>query len=681
VVTPGRYVLGAAALLIVCSSLGRAAWVVRRRYAPAWSGALARLAEVVIGFALLTAELEILGTVRLFRLAPVVIASVLIGLGTSRALAGGGAADASAARVSGGAVRGRLPSPAFPIAAGIAVLAVMAEWSGPTFSSFDFGIRGFDSVWYHLPWAASFAQTGQITSLRFTDVEYLTAFYPATAEMFHGAGIVLLSRDTLSPTFNLVWLGLVLLAAYCVGRPRGLGWLAMTGAAVACAVPMFVFSQAGSAANDIVGSFFVLAAAALFSGADEDAAFALVLGGIAAGLAIGTKLSMVIPALALTGGVVVLQRRRSWLWLGPLAVAASFWYVRNLIAVGNPFPFVGLPGLATPAAPLQAHTGFSVAHYLFNGHAWSASFQPGFASGLGGWWWAILALALLGPVLALLPGSDARLRVLALVALASIVGYLITPETAAGPAGHPLGFAFNLRYGAPALILSVTLVPLAPALRGERAGYVLLAVFGAVLVATLIQARLWPARQLAGVFAVLGFAALAFAVSRRSGLAAIGAAALIVVIAGYPLQRHYLHRRYAYQPGVSSLARTWAIFRGVHDARVGVVGTFGGFFSYPYFGLDISNPVDYVAARGPHGSLEPITSCPAWRRAVNAGHYRYLVTTPARDPWHPKPLRPSPEMGWTAGDPAAHLIYARRATGQPIAVFALAGPLNPAGCR
>ena len=243
----------------------------------------------------------------------------------------------------------------------------------------------------------------------------------------------------------------------------------MTGAAVGCAVPMFVGSQAGSAANDIVGIFFVLAAAALFFNAEPDTALPLVLGGVAAGLAIGTKLSMVVPAVALTLGAVVLTRRRSWLWVGPLVVAGGFWYLRNLIVVGNPFPFVSLPGLATPAAPLQAHTGFSVAHYLFNGHAWSAYFQPGFASGLGGWWWAVLALMLLGPVLALLPGADARLRVLGLVALASIVGYLITPETAAGPAGQPLGFAFNLRYGAPALMLSLTVLPLAPLLRDERA--------------------------------------------------------------------------------------------------------------------------------------------------------------------------------------------------------------------
>ena len=229
------------------------------------------------------------------------IGSVLIGLGTTGALAGGGAADARAARVSGAAVRRRPASTAFAVLGGICVLAVLAEWAGPTFSSYDFGIRSFDSIWYHLPWAASFAQTGQITGLRFTDVEYLTAFYPATAEMFHGAGIVLLSRDTLSPIFNLAWLGLLLLAAYCLGRPRGLGWLTMTGAAVACSVPMFVGSQSGSAANDIVGVFFVLAAAVFFN-AEDDTAFPLVLGGVAAGLAIATKLSMVIPALALTVG-------------------------------------------------------------------------------------------------------------------------------------------------------------------------------------------------------------------------------------------------------------------------------------------------------------------------------------------------------------------------------------------
>ena len=98
---------------------------------------------------------------------------------------------------------------------------VPAEWTAPALQSYDVGVRTFDSLWYHLPWAASFAQTGHIAPLRFTDVEYLTAFYPATAEMLHGLGIVLLGHDTLSPALNLLWLVLALVAAWCIGGAAG----------------------------------------------------------------------------------------------------------------------------------------------------------------------------------------------------------------------------------------------------------------------------------------------------------------------------------------------------------------------------------------------------------------------------------------------------------------------------
>jgi hypothetical protein len=66
---------------------------------------------------------------------------------------------------------------------------------------------------------------------------------------------------------------------------------------------------------------------------------------------------------------------------------------------------------------------------------------------------------------------------------------------------------------------------------------------------------------------------------------------------------------------------------------------------------------------------------------VNAGHFRYVVTTPGRDFWEPKLLVPSPEGRWTTSDPNARLIYSRRALGQEIAVFELRGPLDPNGCR
>ena len=57
-----------------------------------------------------------------------------------------------------------------------------------------------------------------------------------------------------------------------------------------------------------------------------------------------------------------------------------------------------------------------------------------------------------------------------------------------------------------------------------------------------------------------------------------------------------------------------------------------------------------------------------------------MVTTPARDPWHPSVLSPSPETRWTATDPAATPVFSERALGQPIVVFRLSGPLDVARC-
>src|SRR5581483_53344 len=207
------------------------------------------------------------------------------------------------------------------------------------------------------------------------------------------------------------------------------------------------------------------------------------------------------------------------------------------------------------------------------------------------------------------------------------------------------------------------------------------AILGLLLVAMLASGQLWPARQLLGAIGIGAAVLLAGAAARYGATRTIAVAGLLlIVVGGYFWQRRYLDRRYAFQPGVSFLSHVWAGFRNIHHARVGLVGTYGGFFSYPLYGLDDSNRVQYVGRRGAHGSFSPITTCRDWRSALNAGHYEYVVTTPARDPWKPKQLSPSPEGHWTATDPAARLVYSRRAQEQPIAVYALSGPLDPTAC-
>jgi hypothetical protein len=269
---------------------------------------------------------------------------------------------------------------------------------------------------------------------------------------------------------------------------------------------------------------------------------------------------------------------------------------------------------------------------------------------------------------------------LGFAALFSLAAYLITPETAAGPAGDPLGFAFNLRYLAPALALCLSVAPLAPPLaETPPARLATVAGLAVILTATLAEPKLWPGAHTVGAIAI-GAAAIALIALTRVPVAVVAAAILALVIAGYPLQKHYLRDRYTYHPGVSYLAPIWAQFRTIHNARVGIVGTFGGFFSYPLDGLDDSNRVLYVAQRGPHGSFTPITTCARWRAQLNSDHLNYIITTPARDPWHPRKLQPSPEDQWTASDPAAQAVYRELATGQPIVVYRIRGPFNPANC-
>ena len=144
-----RYALGVLSLVLICGSLLLGAGALLRRYLDGWSGALASLAQSLIAVAMLVGILEVLGAVGLFRLVPIVLACVAVGVGTavrSRPVASRGAPEETDARTR--------------VLATVAVLAaatVAAEWASPTLQAYDLGIHTFDSLWYHLPWAAGFA--------------------------------------------------------------------------------------------------------------------------------------------------------------------------------------------------------------------------------------------------------------------------------------------------------------------------------------------------------------------------------------------------------------------------------------------------------------------------------------------------------------------------------------------
>ena len=50
-------------------------------------------------------------------------------------------------------------------------------------------MTGFDSTWYHGPFAAGFLQSGDTWDLHFIAPQFLAWFYPANAELFHAVGM------------------------------------------------------------------------------------------------------------------------------------------------------------------------------------------------------------------------------------------------------------------------------------------------------------------------------------------------------------------------------------------------------------------------------------------------------------------------------------------------------------
>src|SRR3954471_23951213 len=78
-----QYLLGATELAVIAASLGLGAYHLRALLVPAWTGALARLAEVVIGISMLVLVSELLGVLSLFEEVPLLIGYIAAGLGTT----------------------------------------------------------------------------------------------------------------------------------------------------------------------------------------------------------------------------------------------------------------------------------------------------------------------------------------------------------------------------------------------------------------------------------------------------------------------------------------------------------------------------------------------------------------------------------------------------------------------
>jgi hypothetical protein len=698
--------LGLVLLAIALGPVVAGAYRLRARLLPGWSGAEARVAESVVAISLVVVALEAVGVAGALGRASAVAATAAAGLLAWWA-AGRLPARAAHEPSTPPPSPSRFDRPARVLAVA-AVAAVSAAWLARVIFAYRHGMETVDTLWYHLPVAARFLETGSVLDLHYLDTDGATAFYPSNGPLLHALALAALDEDALSPLINLGWLALALTAGWAIGKPFGRAPHCLLAVAAVVGTPALVATQPGGAYNDTMCLALGLAAVALLVRGQARLP-ASALAAMATGLALGTKFTMIAPAgLLAIGAIVAVPRgsrlRTTGVWAAAFLLLGGVWYVRNAIEAGNPLPSldVELGPLSLPAAEVSTPT-FTIAEYLGDGRVWRDFFIPGLRQALGLGWWALLALAAAGALLAAARGRPAAVRVAAAVAVLGAVAYVVTPQFL-GAAGAPVWFVYNVRYAAVPLCIGLVLLPLVPRLTASpRLDAAWLCAIGLAIAVTQVDPAIWPtglpgrrfdapvgggpaiaalALTAAGVAAFAaalrwrrGGGRLGSVAGRRRALAVATAAALAVGL-WLPVAGSYASRRNGDTAPLPAVYR-WGL--DLSDQRIGIVGFV---MQYPLYGRDLSNHVQYLTAPLPNAGAGAISSCRAWRRTVDEGRYDWLVLAPGGFGVITDENVP-PEIAWTRSSPAARLALAEPApngAGDLAQVYRIDGHLDPRTC-
>jgi hypothetical protein len=676
---PGAYLAGSVSFLALLAVLAGGAWRLRIALLPHWSGPWARLAEAIIAIAAVMAVAQVLGTFGAFSRGWLAAGSLLVSI--SMGAAGGMIRVSSlGTRLAASANNEEAPSdwPApksrlqlFGVVGGAGLVA--AQWATHIADAYSRGMTHPDTLWYHASYAGYLLQTHDFTGLPDrTDV--IQAYYPLNATVVHALVDLPFRADIVSPLVNIGWAVLALLAAFCIGTRARAGQLAVLGTLVVLGLPMLGGTQPGQASNDVaVGALLLASVGVLLRG--RLAVAPTTLAGVAAGLAIGTKLTALGPVAALSLGVVVLAIRArrpapALGWCATLLVFGSYWYMRNWIIVHNPLPWFDLELGPLSLPKTVSEQGGSLVDNFTNGELWRELYFPGLSNALGRVWPVVIAAMLAIAVLLLVRRRAGLERVVGAVILVGFVTYSLTPSS-----GGP-NFAFNLRYLSPVLFLAFAALPLG--ITGmhdswRRGAWILL--LGLVILNATVQhherIEAWPSEYvlvavLTGIGVIVAAVLLVrwrdYLVRQRVIMVTSAVAVAVIVAVGWPVQRHFLRHRYvdANLPidGIDTA------LRDVHDSDVIVFGTVE---TYPMLGLDLSNRV--VVGQGP--STDPDRDpCRQWAD-VREGHYRYVVLTQLG-----ALIRVSPPEDWFADDPAATELVRKGNN----ALYRIDGPLHPPTC-
>lgn len=594
------------------------------------------------------------------------------------------------------------------------------RWPFPTFWTIVFGavavalfvmnvgrpsVNG-DALIYHYPMVAGWVQDASLNHPRGFLVGEFQWWYPSNTELLHTWAVLWFRTDFLVSLVSWLFFGLLMGSVYALAAEIGTRMrqaAIVTVAAVSTPIVFFVGVRL-SGVDTAVTAFMLLAV--LFAlrwwrtgrllcfgdaGPPGEATLTmrvrdLVLSGLAAGLALGSKYT----AVPFVGAMVVVflvclfvsavRHRSAWRRLVaplvalalPAIVAGIYWYVRNLVLAGNPlYPqgFLGLPdgfelsGL-TGSQAILSHTVWDV---LLPANRYLAIAWLG-VLGLTGVLVPVAVVA--NPVWLLrlrrrLEDWGPRFVVAAVLPIMLLVLYMSTPDSAKGPVAYPILFVEKIRYGlTPYTLLLVGLGFLLARRSARLANWV----FGSVAVAHVLyivvgyalgtgsQENLIPSQGvLQGTVVGLLFVAVAAGgvwLHRRGRLRVadstlrklIAAGAVLFFAAGLVASWVFTHQaRYAHSGSLSELAYTEA---DSWPAGTGIAYTSNVFNDYPLFGTNLQNRVRLAADEPARGTYTYFTDADSLVAFMERNDMQYLLV---RD-WDAGTDQPAGEASTIRGD-------------------------------
>ena len=507
------------------------------------------------------------------------------------------------------------------------------------------------------------------------------AAYPHNGDIVRLAAVLPWRSGFLLPVLAWPVWGLGILAVNVLARELGAkAWSATLLAGAYAATPLILITtSADNVADPLMWAMFAVGALFLVRHVQEPRRAELVVGGIALGLAFGSKwyaLTCVPLVVAVwlvakwrvreAGQATHVLARDGALLIATIAVAGGFWLLRNLVEYGNPlFPHESSLGplhFDGPKDTVGDAYGFSVAHYIGDWHVWREYLVPQYKEVLRAPGVLLLAGLTLTALLGLWRGRG-RGTYVALTAVVLVLGYLVTPQTAFGPEGAPVFGGVNARYATPALLLGAAAIAAGLA-RADRRLWIpvqLLVVVAAVDSARPpLEVSLPKFLAAAAVVGVAAFVLWRVRLAHRSATIAIVAVLALGAVTGFALQQRFDDRGFR----GSDPALDWILDNTSEGHRIGMTG------SWPVdappvaalFGPRFENDVRYIG-HDDRGLKRHYTTYAAWRRAVRDADLDLLLVGRI-----PQPLSPSPEAGWAAraGFPAV-------ATSHRFAVYQLRG--------